>query len=313
MLPSPRRLYADHPADCADPWVSPPTAALPLFTTDPTPSAVTVCALQPAHLGLVFPAHDGAILAQGCDDDPIVWRQGEHLFRRRVAWRATQDAVMVLTSHQSVELLDAKESRTPAVQPAPAEAPCWSLRTRGDYHHQPLQVFRAVASPLSPTRQLVADAHSWHRPTRRCGQDRQIPETETSWARTYQVLGLLPWPVRQSVCARAVVPQIFEATLTRHPCPDGCEFYHLDVLRLNAAQAIVVHATYHEDLPVWTVQVWHYLLRPHPAGLSTAVHPYWHGSIYPRPAAAVFGQSPSAQGRDEAGGCKGEGSAVTVG
>lgn len=292
MIAPALRLYCDDPTVPAD--FATPEAASPLFSTQPSwGDDLPHLAPDPYQLGLVFPAHDGEILAHGCDDDPYVWRHHERLFRRCVAWRALDTAVVVLHRQHEVELVQHHTSLFG-----------WGVRPVGETSLATHSLLPVMHPPRHRQRTLLADPHSWHSSTRTSLAASTIPPTETAFARAHQMVGLLPWPVRQWVLARAVVPLLFEASMTPIQRRDGWGGYQVDVLRLNAGEAVAVQACYVEDLPVWQVQQWHYRfgddadrpaappLAPSPGVEDHArsytpqpqhCHPAWFGSLYPRP------------------------------
>lgn len=189
-------------------------------------------------LDAAFPPTDWE-LANAVVDDGLVRRRGAAYYRRRVAWSARRDHVVVATCEQPV-----------------APQPDGRFRATGAYRTVSLDVHQAI-TPCG-TRRGEVPVDGAGRPSSADPRSAQASSSDDAYSRegkgfrqAHEAVALLPAAVRRSIFARATPPTVFAAQGLRRMGPGTVT---VSALRLRDDEAIAVIGSLQSGAATWQVE-----------------------------------------------------------
>lgn len=188
------------------------------------------------------------VIASGARQLAKPYRHGGRVVQRRVGWQATPVLIVVTTAER--ELAPAGEGRY---------SPCgpWLIERRSTHRHGGGRAEKRVGTvpddTAGATGVAAADAGGG---AGGGGEELAFPEAVFA-------LSLLPRAVRSSVLARVPVPSVFDGSVSRFTDSGGSgDRTEIDLVRLDATRAVVVHATRSLGVRAWEVAQASYVLGP---------------------------------------------------
>ncbi len=189
-------------------------------------------------LDTAFPPTDWE-LANAVVDDGLVRRRGTAYYRRRVAWSARRDEVVVATCEQTV-----------------APQPDGRFRPIGAYRTVSLDVHQVI-SPCGTRRGEVpvdgTEDSRWtdSRMSQASNSDDAHGREGKGFREAHETVAMLPTAVRRSIFARATPPAVFAARAIRRL---NSGTVTVSALRLRDDEAIAVIGSLQGGATTWQVE-----------------------------------------------------------
>lgn len=184
---------------------------------------------------------DRSAIASGVRQLDKPRKSSERVVQRRIGWQATPDRIVLTTAEREL-------SKTSTGKFSPSGE--WLIEDRRTYRDVNGKAAKRTGDVPVDTQQN-ASAGQDSSPASSSGTEASVAEQFPEGA---QSLGLLPSAVRSSAIARVASPMQFDGVTTQWSEPDGTPAsIEVNVLRMDAQRAVVIHATSALGSSSWSV------------------------------------------------------------
>lgn len=197
--------------------------------------------LDESAFGATLPELTGPRLAGCVRDEGVVLRRPDgRYYRRRVAWAAYRDGIVVGVAAQP--LLRGDDAK---------------LRSSGSFAVESIKTYRAAHEARRRSGDVSVDPDAAG-PT--SGPDASSTDPlRKRFPTGFSTLAFLPGQVRRGVLRQPGTMTEFIGQIVQY---DNGDRYEANLLRMEAASAVVVYATTHQHTTSWAVQQYSYELAP---------------------------------------------------